>query len=115
MEGIRCGVRCGPVGREAVGDCGARSVQARDRVLIRGRTGVERTQNMPYMVVTLEVSTLSGWLNADAYCRESNGGHTVRGEGAGLEAGGRRATAGQAGCRAGLDCRLGAGHGAERT
>ena len=30
--------------------------------------------------VTLEVSKLSGWLNARAYCRESNGGHTVRGE-----------------------------------
>ena len=40
----------------------------------------ERTQNMPYMVVTLEVSKLSGWLNADANCRESKGGHTVRGE-----------------------------------
>ena len=29
------------------------------------------------MVVTLEVSTLSGWLNDDASCRESNGGHTM--------------------------------------
>ena len=38
---------------------------------------------MLLMVVTLDVSKLSGWLNADAYCRESNGGHTVRGEGAG--------------------------------
>ena len=36
--------------------------------------------NMLRMVVTLEVSKLSGWLNADAYCRESNRGHTVRGE-----------------------------------
>ena len=27
--------------------------------------------------MTLEVMKLSGWLNADAYCRESNGGHTV--------------------------------------
>ena len=32
------------------------------------------------MLVTLEVSKLSGWLNADARCRESNGGRTVRGE-----------------------------------
>ena len=32
------------------------------------------------MVVTLEVSKLSGWLNADAYCRESIEGHAVRGE-----------------------------------
>ena len=42
--------------------------------------GEERTRNMPYMVVTLEVSKLSGWLNAVAVYRESKGGHTVRGE-----------------------------------
>ena len=30
------------------------------------------------MVVTLEVSKLSGWLNDDAPCRESNGGYAVR-------------------------------------
>ena len=29
------------------------------------------------MDVTLDVSKLSGWLNADARCRESKGGHTV--------------------------------------
>ena len=28
------------------------------------------------MVVTLEVSKLSGWLNADAYCGGSKEGHT---------------------------------------
>ena len=33
---------------------------------------------MRFMFVTLEVSTLSGWLNALADCRESNRGHTVR-------------------------------------
>eukprot|EP00964_Phaeocystis_antarctica_P032502 scaffold18408_cov61-Phaeocystis_antarctica.AAC.3 len=32
------------------------------------------------MVVTLEVSKLSGWLNAYAPCRESKEGHAVRGE-----------------------------------
>ena len=32
------------------------------------------------MNVTPEVSKLSGWLNASANCRESKGGHTVRGE-----------------------------------
>ena len=52
--------------------------------------GEERTWNIWYMLVTLEVSKLSGWLNADANCRGSKGGHTVRGEGAGREA---RATA----------------------
>ena len=30
--------------------------------------GAERTQNMPVMLVTPEVSKLSGWLNADASC-----------------------------------------------
>jgi hypothetical protein len=29
----------------------------------------ERTENMSCMVVTLDVSKLSGWLNADAPCR----------------------------------------------
>ena len=32
------------------------------------------------MFVTLEVSKLSGWLNDDASCRESNGGHAIWGE-----------------------------------
>ena len=38
-----------------------------------GRARAERTENIDCMVVTLDVSKLSGWLNADAYCR-------VRGE-----------------------------------
>ena len=33
-----------------------------------------RTANMKLMVVTLDVSRLSGWLNANADCRESKGG-----------------------------------------
>ena len=33
------------------------------------RACAERTANMPRMVVTLDVSKLSGWLNADARCR----------------------------------------------
>ena len=56
--------------------------------------GEERTQNMPFMVVTLEVSKLSGWLNADAYCRESNGGHMVRCE---VQSTGRREATGDRG------------------
>eukprot|EP00964_Phaeocystis_antarctica_P109099 scaffold73594_cov55-Phaeocystis_antarctica.AAC.2 len=50
---------------------------------------------MTPMPVTLEVSKLSGWLNADAPCRESKGGHAVRG---GLRAG-RREAAGDRGAR----------------
>eukprot|EP00964_Phaeocystis_antarctica_P038777 scaffold22176_cov50-Phaeocystis_antarctica.AAC.2 len=33
------------------------------------RACAERTVNMPYMVVTLDVSKLSGWLNAAVFCR----------------------------------------------
>ena len=68
-------------GGKAAGDGGARSVQGRGLDCRFGAGhGEERTANMPSMVVTLEVSKLSGWLNADADCRESKGGHTVRGE-----------------------------------
>ena len=35
----------------------------------RARACAERTKNMPLMSVTLDVSKLSGWLNADASCR----------------------------------------------
>eukprot|EP00964_Phaeocystis_antarctica_P094000 scaffold60773_cov44-Phaeocystis_antarctica.AAC.3 len=67
---------------------------------------------MPYMVVTLEVSKLSGWLNADKPCRESKGGHAVRSEVYQSAGGRRRTTAAHAACR---HCRFGAGHGEERT
>ena len=36
---------------------------------VAGRARAERTPNMLDMPVTLEVSKLSGWLNADAPCR----------------------------------------------
>ena len=36
--------------------------------------------NMDRMFVTLEVSKLSGWLNLYAVCRESKGGQTMLGE-----------------------------------
>ena len=77
--------------------------------------GEERTMNMERMVVTLEVSKLSGWLNADARCRGSDGRHAVRSKVYGSAGGRRRATAVQAAYRAGRDCRLGAGHGEGRT
>ena len=40
---------------------------------VGARARAERTLNMPYMVVTLAVSKLSGWLNADAPCRVTTG------------------------------------------
>ena len=105
--------------QEAADDRGASSVQERARLQTRGRArGEDRTENMNFMSVTLEVSKLSGWSNADAACRGSKGAHTVRGEVCGSApggGGGRRTTAAQAACRRGLDCRLGAGHGEERT
>ena len=49
-----------------------RGVQGRARLQIESRPcGEERTLNIQAMVVTLEVSKLSGWLTADACCRES--------------------------------------------
>ena len=69
--------------REAAGDRGAGSVQGRARLQIGARHGEECTENISRMLVTLEVSKLSGWLNADAACRKSKGGHAVRCEGAG--------------------------------
>eukprot|EP00964_Phaeocystis_antarctica_P045215 scaffold26017_cov39-Phaeocystis_antarctica.AAC.2 len=50
---------------------------------------------MSFMVVTLEVSKLSGWLNADVDCRELKRGHKVRGE----VWGGRREAAGDRAAR----------------
>ena len=35
----------------------------------RARACAERTWNMAPMVVTLDVSKFTGWLNATAYCR----------------------------------------------
>ena len=83
---------------------------------LSGWLNADALRNMEFMVVTLEVSTLSGWLNPDAACRESKGGHTMQGEGVARE---RREAAGDRGARSaqgrGLNYRLGAGHGEGRT
>jgi hypothetical protein len=44
------------------------------------RARAERTLNIWYMVVTLEVLKLSGWLKADARCRVEGKAHAMRGE-----------------------------------
>ena len=63
------------------------------RLKARGpRARAERTRNMARMSVTLEVSKLSGWLKADAYCRV---------EGEGMRCGGGEVRAGR---REGLWC-----------
>ena len=75
----------------------------------------ERTQNISAMLATLDVLKLSGWLNADAYCR------VWKGRGGGMCAGpGRREGVGataQASCRKGASCgdSLAKGARAERT
>jgi len=52
------------------------------------RARAERTENMEAMVVTLEVSKLSGWLKADATCRVAGRACDAGGRGASREAGG---------------------------
>ena len=72
-KGIRCGARYIRVERrEAAGNLSAFSVcRAELDCRLGAGHGEERTRNMSSMSVTLEVSKLSGWLNADAPCRES--------------------------------------------
>ena len=68
--------------------CPKQRAQERARLQIGGRArGEERTLNMPFIFVTLEVSKLSGWLNADA-CQDSKEGHTCGARYAGRQAGG---------------------------
>ena len=96
-QGMRCGASCASrkawkLGRRREAAAGA-SV-ARTRRTGDWRAG-ERTENMAYMVVTLEVSKLSGWLNADAPCRESKG----RADGGASCGVSRREAAGDGGAR----------------
>ena len=65
-----------------------------------------RESNMLRMVVTLDVSKLSGWLNADAPCRGSKEGHAVRGEVYGSGGSRRWTTTAHAACRGGRGCKL---------
>ena len=61
----------GPGGGRAGGGSGATQA-ARLKgptAVVAGRARAERTANMLCMSVTLDVSKLSGWLNADASCR----------------------------------------------
>ena len=51
------------------GVVGGASSRVAPTVKAEGRARAERTENIPAMLVTLDVSKLSGWLNADAPCR----------------------------------------------
>ena len=74
--------------------------------------------NMASMPVTMDVSKLSGWLNADAYCQEPNGGQATRGEvraGRPEVAANRDARSVQAGEGSTADWEQGTGKSAPRT
>ena len=84
------GKRCGPGGVRALWVAATQSAcTGRARLKAVGaRARAERTRNMAYMLVTLDVSKLSGWLNADASCRVESRAYDA-GRGAGRKAGGR--------------------------
>ena len=63
---------------------------------VGARARAERTSNMSLMFVTLDVSKLSGWLNASAYCRVERRACDA-GRGASREAGGGRGASGMQG------------------
>ena len=89
-----------PGGREGVG-WRRRKRHARggpdSRLWGQLRARAERTGNMFCMVVTLDVSKLSGWLNADAPCRVERRACNV-GRGAARERQGVRVAATQSAC-----------------
>ena len=64
----RAGRRWGRVGRRRRKQRAQGGSHTAAEVVLAG-TRAERTLNMPLMVVTLDVSQLSGWLNAAARCR----------------------------------------------
>ena len=64
---MRCGARCAVRGQQAADDHGVHAACRGARVCrLRAGHGDERTASISRMSVTLEVSKLSGWLNADA-------------------------------------------------
>ena len=64
---------------QAVGGREVVAAQAVRREVPAAEVVLERTSNICHMLVTLDVSKLSGWLNALAPCRGSKGGHAVQG------------------------------------
>ena len=68
---------------------------------LRVRARAERTLNMLFTAVTLDVSKLSGWLNADAPCRVERRACDAGREMRAGEAGERRAMTAQAACTRG--------------
>jgi len=93
---MRGGERCEPGGGRACGVVAARQAACTGNARLKAwgpRARVERTLNMYCMVVTLEVSKLSGWLKANARCRV---------EGRACDAGGERCEPGSGRARGGV-------------
>ena len=94
--GVRCGARCGLGGGRGMGRRQRTSGMHGERArLCEGwggyRACAKRTPNMLFMSVTLDVTKLSGWLNAAADCRvERRAYDAERGVGRGREGVGRR-------------------------
>jgi hypothetical protein len=85
---MRCGARCAPGGGKVWGGGGASGMHGEgDSRLLGVRARAERTSNMLRMLVTLEVSRLSGWLKAAADCQVEGRGTCDAGRGARREAG----------------------------
>ena len=88
---------CGPGGGKGVygggGGSGMHGEGPTQGLGVRARA--ERTWNMYFMFPTLDVSKLSGWLNACAPCAKSKGGRTMWGEVCGPGGGWRRGAVGQ--------------------
>ena len=89
--GVNVGARCMPGRRERGYEAAATACTGGPtQGLGAYRARAKRTENMRLMSVTLEVSKLSGWLNADAYCRVKGRGRAMQG-GERCEPGGGRA------------------------
>jgi hypothetical protein len=80
----------------------------------QARHARKRTKNMKRMVVTLEVSKLRGWLNADAPCQVERE-HTRRARCCGCLGRSWGDVRAQAACREGSNWRSQAGHARKRT
>ena len=71
---------CGPGGVKALGGGNASGMHGKGPTQAAGaRARAERTENIQLMSVTLDVSKLSGWLKASAYCRVKTRARNVGG------------------------------------
>ena len=113
-EGMRCRARCGSRDRRATGDGGTSSVQGWGRLQIGGRA--RRGTHVEHCLHVCD----AGGVEAQRLVERRRALPRAKRRAYGaceVQSTGRRwwATAVHAACRGGLDCRLGAGLGEERT